>query len=156
MRRKLVFLVALPLTLSALACSGTPQPPPFKAVVDTKTLMSAMLERQADIVWESVSDTIIGNEIIERRPHTDEEWQAVRNAAISVTETGNLLMIVPRAQDGDGWMKASAALIAQGERMIAAIDRKDAKAVFDVGSDLYDSCVNCHMHYMPAIKDMYR
>ena len=39
---------------------------------------------------------------------------------------------------------------------IAAIDRKDTKAMFDVGSDLYDTCTNCHMHYMPAIKDLYR
>ena len=53
-------------------------------------------------------------------------------------------------------MKASQQLIAQGERMIAAVDRKDPQAVFDVGSDLYDACVNCHAHYMPTIRDMYR
>ncbi len=143
--------------LAALAasCSSAPAAPPFKPVVDTKTLMLALMERQADIVWESVSDTIVGNDVIEKRPQTDTEWQNVRNAAISVTEAGNLLMIVPRAQD-KGWMDASVKLIEQGERMIAAVDRKDPKAVFDVGSDLYDACVNCHMHYMPAIKDLYK
>ena len=148
-------LIALPLVVTVVACAPSQQPPPFKAVVDTKTLMSSMMERQADIVWESVGSVITGNDIIERQPHTDEEWAAVRNAAISVTETGNLLMIAPRAGD-DGWMKAAAGLIVQGERMIAAVDKKDPKAVFDVGSDLYDACVTCHMHYMPAIKDMYK
>jgi hypothetical protein len=141
--------------LIAAACNSAPAAPPFKPVVDTKTLMLALMEKQADIVWESVSDTIIGNDVMEHRPQTDEEWLAVRNAAISVTEAGNLLMIPPRGQD-KGWMDASVKLIEQGERMIAAVDRKDAKAVFDVGSDLYDSCVNCHMHYMPAIRDMYK
>lgn len=145
----------VPLLLMSAACNSAPAAPPFKPVVDTKTLMSALMERQADIVWESVSETIIGNDVIEHRPQTDEEWLNVRNAAISVTEAGNLLMIAPRGQD-QGWMDASTKLIAQGERMIAAVDRKDPKAVFDVGSDLYDACVNCHMHYMPAIRDMYR
>ena len=154
MRRLPRALLAALLPLVA-GCSSAPPAPPFKPVVDTKTLMLALMERQADIVWESVSDTIIGNDIIEKRPQTDAEWLAVRNAAISVTEAGNLLMIPPRAQD-QGWMDAAAKLIVQGERMIAAVDRKDPKAVFDVGSDLYDSCVNCHMHYMPEIRDMYR
>ena len=148
-------LIGIPVLCLVAACGQAKPTPPFKGVVDTKTLMTSMMERQADIVWESVSDTIIGNDIFEKRPTTDAEWLEVRNAAISVTEAGNLLMIPPRAED-EGWMKAAAALIVQGERMIQAVDKKDPKGVFDVGSDLYDSCVNCHMHYMPAIKDQYK
>lgn len=148
-------LIGIPLLCLVTACGRATPAPPFKGVVDTKTLMTSMMERQADIVWESVADTIIGNDIYEKRPSSDAEWLEVRNAAISVTEAGNLLMIPPRAED-DGWMKAAAGLIAQGERMIQAVDKRDPKAVFDVGSDLYDSCVNCHMHYMPAIKDQYK
>ena len=140
--------------LALVGCRGQ-QPPPFKAVADTKTLMAALLEKQADIVWESVGATIIGDQVVEHHPESDEEWASVRNAAVAVTETGNLLMIVPRAQD-EGWMKAAAGMITQGERMLNAIDRKNPQEVFDVGSDLYDSCVNCHMHYMPAIRDLYR
>lgn len=150
LRLCVVFLVC-----TAAGCRGA-APPPFKPVADTKTIMQSMMERQADIVWESVSETIVGDTITERRPRNDEEWLEVRKAAISLTETGNLLMIAPRAQDGDGWMKAASGMMAQGERMIAAIDRKSPKDVFDVGSDLYDTCVNCHMKYMPAIKDMYK
>jgi hypothetical protein len=117
--------------------------------------MAALLEKQADIVWEAVGTTIIGNTIEEHRPVTDEEWTNVRNAAVAVAETGNLLMVAPRAGD-QGWMNAAAGMIAQGERMLNAIDRRNTKDIFDVGSDLYDSCVTCHMHYMPAIKDMYK
>ena len=149
------FLWAFPLCLMAGGCGGQ-QLPPFKAVADTKTLMAALLEKQADLVWEAVGTTIIGDRIEgKHQPRSEEEWANVRNAAVAVTETGNLLMIAPRAQD-EGWMKAAAGMIAQGERMLNAIDRKNPKDVFDIGSDLYDSCVNCHMHYMPAIKDMYR
>ena len=147
-------LVALGMGLAVAACSG-PQPPPFKPVADTKTLMAALMEKQADIVWEAVGTTIEGNTVTDYQPNSEEEWQNVRNAAIALTETGNLLMIAPRAQD-EGWMKASAGLIAQGERMLAAIDHRNRQEVYDVGSDLYDSCVACHMHYMPAIKDLYK
>ena len=59
-------------------------------------------------------------------------------------------------QDNDRWMKNVQLMMAQGEKMIAAIDRKDSQAMFDVGSDLYDTCTNCHMHYMPEIKDLYK
>ena len=65
-------------------------------------------------------------------------------------------MIAPRAQDGDRWMDSAQKMMAQGQRMIAAIDRKNTQEMFDIGSDLYDTCTNCHMHYMPAIKDLYR
>jgi hypothetical protein len=147
-------LAVLPFCLVVSACGGQ-QPPPFKAVVDTKTLMAALLEKQADIVWEAVGTTIEGDKIEEHHPMSEEEWTNVRNAAVAVAETGNLLMIAPRAQD-EGWMTAAAGMIAQGERMLNAIDRRNTKDVFDVGSDLYDSCVNCHMHYMPAIKDLYK
>lgn len=145
----------LPLCVVMAACGRAQQPPPFKAVVDTKTLMAALLEKQADIVWEAVGTTIEGNTVTDYAPKTDAEWANVRNAAVAVTESGNLLMIAPRAQD-EGWMKASAGLIAQGERMLTAIDHRNPKEVFDVGSDLYDSCVACHMYYHPGIKDMYR
>jgi hypothetical protein len=145
----------LGLSLLVSACGGQ-QPPPFKAVVETKDLMDNVMERQADIVWNAVGTIVTAEGVEERRPKTDEEWQALKAAAINLTETGNLLMIAPRAQDGDRWMQNVQKMMAQGERMIAAIDRKNPQDVFDVGSDLYDTCTTCHMQYMPAIRDMYR
>jgi basic membrane lipoprotein Med (substrate-binding protein (PBP1-ABC) superfamily) len=145
----------LGLSLLVSACGGQ-QPPPFTAVVETKDLMDNVMERQADIVWNAVGTIVTAEGVEERRPKTDEEWQALKAAAINLTETGNLLMIAPRAQDGDRWMQNVQKMMAQGERMIAAIDRKNPQDVFDVGSDLYDTCTTCHMQYMPAIRDMYR
>jgi hypothetical protein len=152
--RHSVLITALCLFLAG--CSRAPQAPPFKSVVETKDLMDNVMERQADIVWSSVGTVVTAEGVEERRPKTEEEWQAVKAAAINLTETGNLLMLPPRAQDGDRWMQNIQKMMAQGERMIAAIDRKNPQEMFDVGSDLYDTCTNCHMHYMPAIRDLYR
>ena len=149
-------VLALALSASVAGCSSAPQPPPFKAIVETKDLMEHLMERQADIVWGATGSIVTAEGVEERSPKTEDDWMAVKAAAINLTETGNLLMIAPRAQDGDRWMENVKNMMAQGEKMIAAVDRKDTKAMFDVGSDLYDTCTNCHMHYMPAIKDLYR
>src|SRR5689334_25369892 len=150
--RKVLFALALCGLLPA--CGGGTPPPAFKAVVDTKNLMDSVMERQADIVWSSVG-TIIGDTVENFQPKNDEEWARVRDAAITLTEAGNLLMFVPRAQDTDRWIRNVQAMMAQGEKMIAAAERKSAKDVFDVGSDLYDTCTNCHRHYIPSIKEGY-
>jgi len=152
--RRLVLVFALSAMLTG--CSPAPEPPPFKAIVETKDLMEDLMERQADIVWGATGSIVTAEGVEERRPKNEEEWVAVKAAAVNLTETGNLLMMPPRAQDAGQWMKNVQAMMAQGQKMIEAIDRRDTKAMFDVGSDLYDTCTNCHMHYMPAIKDLYR
>lgn len=142
-------------TLNA-ACNAAPVPPPFKAVVDTKALMANVVERQAQIVWDAVGTIITAEGVQEIRPQSDDDWARVKAAAINVTEAGNLLMMAPRAQDSERWMQNVQRMMAQGERLMAAADRKDERAIFDDGAELYEACVNCHTGYMPAIKDLYR
>ena len=154
--RTLFVSVALFACTVGIACSQAPQAPPFKAVAETKDLMEDVMERQADIVWGASGAIITPEGVEDLRPKSEEEWQAVKAAAVNLTETGNLLMIAPRAQDGDRWMEGVQAMMVQGQRMISAIDRRNTQEMFDVGSDLYDTCTNCHMHYMPAIKDLYQ
>lgn len=139
-----------------LGCSEPPPSTPFKAVVDTKTLMDAVVEKQANIVWESVGTFITPEGIDERRPQTDQDWKNIRDAAVNITESANLLLISPRLQAGEQWMQFTKELIAQGERMIAAADRKSPDDVFNVGADLYDACVNCHTNFMPGVREMYK
>jgi hypothetical protein len=147
---RMTVLIGLGAVLCA-ACGGAPAPPPFKPVVDTKLLMQAVVDPNADLVWDSVKtiDSREGREEI--RPRTDADWTAVRNAAVTVTESGNLLMMVPRAKDGGEWMQRAQAMIDAGEAAIKAADAKNADRLFDVGGDLYDSCTNCHQKYLDAI-----
>ena len=144
------FVVLAGLVLTS-ACSKGPEPPPFKPVVDTKLLMQAVVDPNADIIWEAVKtiDTPAGTEDV--RPKTDEQWVAVRNSAVAVAEAGNLLMLVPRAKDGGEWMKRAQEMIDTGERAIKAAEAKNASQLFTVGGDIYDACSNCHREYMDAI-----
>jgi hypothetical protein len=132
-------------------CGGAPAPPPFRVVADNKLLMQSVIDPSADFVWDSVKTIITKDKTEEIRPHTNEEWLAVRNAAVALTESGNLLMMAPRAKDGGDWMKLSQELINTGEAAIRAADAKNADRLFTVGGDIYEACSNCHRQYMEAI-----
>jgi hypothetical protein len=130
---------------------GGPAPIPFKPVADTKLLMQSVIDPSADLVWDAVKtiDTMDGTQQI--RPKTDAEWTAVRNAAVTVAEAGNLLMMVPRAKDGGEWMQRAQEMINTGEAAIKAAEAKNAEKLFTVGGDIYDACSNCHREYLDAI-----
>jgi hypothetical protein len=137
--------------LAAGGCSSGPQPPPFKAVVDTKLLMQATIDPTADEIWDAVRTVVTKDRTEEFRPQTNEEWIAVRNHAVTLAESGNLLMMVPRAKDGGEWMARSQELIETSERAIRAAEAKNAEQLFTAGGDIYEACSNCHRKYMEAI-----
>src|SRR5688572_3743475 len=93
----------------AAGCRGTPSPaaaapPPFRPVADVKQLMTEIIEPAADIYWDAVQTIIDKNGTVEIAPKTEEEWIAVRNSAYVVAESGNLLMMDPRAKDRGEWI----------------------------------------------------
>jgi hypothetical protein len=147
---RIAVLVVLAGAVSLAGCGG-PAPPPFKPIVDTKLLMQSVVDPNADLVWEAVKtiDTVSGTEEI--RPRSAEQWTAVRNAAVTLTESGNLLMMAPRAKDGGQWMKRAQEMIDTGEAAIKAADAKNAERLFTVGGDIYQACSNCHREYLDAI-----
>jgi hypothetical protein len=140
--------------LAASACSngnGNNQAPPFTASVATGVLMESFIEPSADVIWLSVGTIVsaAGEEHI--RPQTEEEWTKVKNAAVAVSEAGNLLMMEGRARDADEWMRLSKAMVDTGAEAIKAAEAKDPDAVFEAGAQIYAVCSNCHAKYDPSI-----
>jgi hypothetical protein len=144
-------LVAVTSSVILSACSSAPPPPPYRPVADVKTLMASIMEPSAEVYWDAVG--IIVDEKGEHHiePKTVEEWDAVRNAAYVVAESGNLLMMPSRARDGGEWMAASQRMIDAAQKAIRAAEARNKDAVFDVGAEMYDSCTNCHSKYSPDI-----
>src|SRR5262249_48896692 len=85
------------------ACSRT-QPPPFRPVADVKEIMKSIVDPAAGDVWGAAGWITTKDGTIERGPTTSSEWTQIRNQAVTLTEAGNLLMMAPRAKDGDRWM----------------------------------------------------
>ncbi len=144
-------LAAAALFASACSNDNAPPPAPFTPIVDTGVLMESFIEPSADVIWASVGTivTAAGEEHI--RPKTEEEWTTVRNAAVAVSEAGNLLMMEPRARDADEWMRLSKAMVDTGAEAIKAAEAKDPDAMFEAGAQIYAVCSNCHAKYDPSI-----
>ncbi len=77
-------------------------------------------------------------------PQSDEDWLAVRNHAIVLAESGNLLLIEGRIGDSDIWRETSAALIQAGEVAIRAAKERSVDGLTDAGSLMIDACERCH------------
>jgi hypothetical protein len=140
-------VAAVAASLLAAACGGS-APPPFRPVADTKELMNATVDPAADVIWDGAGSIITANGTEELGPKNDEEWAALRNAAVTLAESGNLLMMVPRARDGDEWMRLCEAMIETAQAAIRAAEAKSRDQVFSAGGDIYAVCTNCHSKYV--------
>jgi hypothetical protein len=136
----------------AAGCNSAPPLPPFKPVADTKQLMAHVIEPSADLYWDAVGIIIDEKGEHQIEPQTVEEWDAVRNAAYVVAESGNLLMMAPRAMDNADWMKFSQALIDTGTKAARAAEARNNAGVFDAGAEVYDACTQCHAKYALEIQ----
>jgi hypothetical protein len=133
--------------------------------------MQADVDTSADGVWNAVEtiSTTAGTE--ERQPRTPQEWVAARNAAVTLVEATNLLVIDGRRvgakefpAEADGALDSvhiqklvdarrpmfngfAAALREAGLGAIAAIDAKDPAALVKAGGEIDEVCEACHLTF---------
>ena len=152
--RPRVFLASLTAVLAA--CNTAPPPPPFRPVADLKQLMQAIVEPAADEYWDAVGWIDDAGGTHEIAPTTAEEWDAVRNHAYAIAESGNLLMMQGRAFDAGEWMRVSRGLTDAATTALQAAEAKDVEALFDAGGVVYQACVACHEKYALTLQEQGR
>jgi hypothetical protein len=126
------------------ACASQPA---FKPVATVQQLMHATVHPAAEVLFDSVGTIISLTGVEEIAPKNEEEWDNVRNNALTLAESGNLLMMAGRARDQQSWIKMSQALIDAGMRAVKAAEAKDPEALFDAGGAVYEVCQQCHELY---------
>lgn len=82
-------------------------------------------------------------------PADEAGWQAVEASAMAVAESGNLLLMKPRAVDAEEWRQFALALVDAGERAAKAAQARDAEQTSVAGDDMYSVCEQCHAKYPP-------
>ena len=117
-----------------LAAIGMAQDPGFKAVATVTQLMQAMVIPASNTLFNLPREV----------PETDEGWAEVRNSAVILAESGNLLLIGSRAQPSDVWMSTSRALVKAGEAALRAAQSQDVDAMTEIGNQIIDACETCH------------
>lgn len=136
--------------LSATACGeGSPdsEVSALTPIGDVRELMASVVEPAAETYWDAVGWIVdsTGTEYI--RPTTLEEWEAVRNSAFALAESGNLMMMEGRAPDEGAWMGMTRAMMDAAVEAIAVAEARDEQGVFDMGATIYATCTNCHARY---------
>jgi hypothetical protein len=143
--------------LGVAACASQPPSatPPFKPVTTVVELMESVIAHAAEVYWASVQVTVDESGTHERYPQTDEEWESVWASALALAESGNLLMMAPRAVDNGAWMQFSRSLVEAGAEAAAAAQAHDVDRVFAAGEQVYNACAGCHARYAQGLQRVF-
>jgi len=145
-------LRVLPITMLLLAgCEAPPPPPPpappYTNTLAVKQVMEWVIDPAADVIWDSVKSVITEKGTQEIAPKTDAAWDKVRDAAATLMEASNALMIEGRARDKKEWMAAARRLGDAANQALKAAQAKNTVALFDEGGNIYKTCAACHAQY---------
>src|SRR5581483_2141864 len=133
-------------------------------------LMLAEVDPSADALWDAVEFVSTPEGTQDHHPRTEQEWQALRRSAVVLAEATNLLAIPHRrvidtsGSRGAGELNAAEiqqrvdsgresfdqlAVVLRSASLsaLAAINRRDPKALMDAGAAIDEACEACHRAY---------
>jgi cytochrome c556 len=143
MRLLVLFLLAGAVLAQAPSTPAPPAGNPFLKSVGT------MSEIMIDIIFPTSNEVFYVN----REPNkTEKDWEDLRNNALVLAESANLLMAENRAKDKDRWMKDAQLLWDVGNKAFKAAKAKDLEGLKALNDDLYEACQSCHEHYRPGYR----
>jgi hypothetical protein len=116
----------------------------IKPIASIMQLHEAMISPASDAIFEVGRQT----------PRDDKEWAALRNHAVILAESGNLLMIEGRAKDQQDWMKMSAELVNAAAEALRATETKQIDRVLAAGDRIALICEACHEPYRDGGRKM--
>jgi len=168
--------VALVHTAAPAAAAQAGSGPVFSPVASVLELMQELVDPIGDEIFESVSVVITADGSKETRPRTDAEWFALRNKALQLAESGNLLKIprpvaplkpipgvTPENPGPDDLSAAQVEILLKRDRRafeafaqkltdaalvaLRAVDAKNVEGLYEAGDAIDQACENCHLNY---------
>ena len=134
MRRVVLFMPAGALVLVGATAAQAPTTTPVASI---KQLQEAMISPASDTIFN------VGRSA----PRSEAEWLTVRNAAVVLAESGNLLMLEGRAKDTGQWMEFAGALVEAGTAALRATEARDVNGLLEAGDRIAAVCEACHQPY---------
>ena len=111
--------------------------------------VGTMSELMLDIIFP------VSNEIFyvsRNEKKTEKDWYDLRQNALTLAESANILMGDNRAKDKDRWMRDAYLLREAGRKAYVAAKAKDLPALESLNDELYEACQSCHEHYQPGYR----
>jgi hypothetical protein len=131
----LVIAAAVTFASVTYARQTAPTPKTVKEVMTTMTIPAS------DAVFDAAAEP----------PAGAEAWTALRKSAVTLAESGRLLMRNPLAKDKDTWIDMARDLVREAEATIKVAEAKDRNALEKAGDSVYATCKACHGRYMEAV-----
>jgi cytochrome c556 len=133
MRGLVLFLIA-----GAVAMAQAPAT--FQPAGTMRQLMIDIIYPTSDALFYVDRDT----------PRNAHDWEVLRTDALTLAESGNLLMMDGRARDQKNWIMESKMLIDIGTKAYKAAQAKDVDGIRALNDSLNAACVVCHYQYRPG------
>jgi hypothetical protein len=139
-------LVAVLGSCALAACSkqsaneaAEPSSQSVKPVATARQVMLGITVPASNAVFGAAAET----------PANDAAWENIEASALAVAESGNLLLVPPRAVDEQEWRQYALALVEAGVRAAEAARAKDEEQISAAGDAMYEVCEQCHAKYLP-------
>lgn len=116
----------------------------IRPVATIMQLHEAMISPSSDALFD------VGREA----PKSDADWKAVRNHAVILAESANMLMVAGRAKDGGNWMKFSTAMADAAATALKAAEARNVDGVLEAGDRIVPVCEGCHEPYRDGGRKM--
>jgi len=121
----------------------------FRPELPLKEVMGHVIDNAADGIWLHQGWTVTEAGEEDLFPKTDAEWLATENAALTLAEVSNSLLLPGRPQDEDrAWVDYVHRLHDAAIKTHEAAEAKDKNAFFDAGGEIYVVCRDCHQRYI--------
>ena len=111
-----------------------------KAVGTVRDIMLGIVFPTSTLVFETGGEP----------PKTPEQWTALENAALTLAESANLLLIGGREKDQAAWTTWAIQLREQSEGFLRATRAKNTEAMATANDEVYVTCEGCHKVYVPG------
>jgi hypothetical protein len=146
--------------------------PELATAATIKDLMDAMVDPNAEYLFENIVEIVDEKGIIDKTPKTDEDWKEVRRRALMLFEAPNLLVAPGRKvgkpgekaeypevelgpeqiqklidDDRDAFVRRARRLQDAAGLALKAIDARDKAALFAKLGDVDKACESCHLYY---------
>ena len=182
-KRKLIRVAIAAILLSGVSACGhkvdqaVKPPSPFIPTASIQEIMTSIIDTNADDVWLPVATIITKAGTEEKSPRTDEEWATVRRHAVTLAESGNLLVIEGRKVAAPGAVTSAVPAELSAEQIqkaidahpqdfvvraqafhesvqqaIVAIDAKNVEGLVKAGGLIDRACEACHLQFWYPIK----
>jgi hypothetical protein len=117
-----------------------------QAPADALQPVATMKQLMLDVIHPASNSVLLA--INRGGPTDDKEWAEVRRGAMTLAESGNLLIMRNRAA---AWVADAKLLMDAGTAAYKAADAKDARALSTLADRIDASCTTCHKQFRPNL-----